>query len=141
MDLQSNKKVWKLLFLCKHLAKLIKDEQLRNCTGSLNVSKELRDLVQVIRDVINCKVWKKPTLEMVLDGIKVVRNWEVLPANLIIHRKELFELDRKYNTQIRRIMNLNSLEASKEAEKIEFKDNNICCKNYHAPKRCVTPGL
>ena len=37
VDLQSysNKKVWRLLVPCKHLAELMKDEQLRNCTDSL----------------------------------------------------------------------------------------------------------
>ena len=143
VDLQSysNKKVWRLLLPCKHLTELIKDEQLRNCTHSLRVSKELSDLVQFILDAINCEVGKKPNLEMVPEGIEVVRNWEFLPANPICYRRMLFELDQKYNTQINKIMNSDSLEASKEAEKIEFKDNNIGCKNDHASKRCVTPGL
>ena len=139
LDLCNNKNLSELLH-CKHLAEVIKAEQLRN-QGSLQVSKELENLVKFILDAINCDVGKKPAFARVPDDQQPIRKLETFPARPIIRRQVLYSQDIKNKTQILRLLNLNPLEFSKESEKMEFLESHIICKNKHESKKSVTPGM
>ena len=140
---------------CSELAALFKEEQ--QLSSHKQVSEPLYQLLRFIIEAIYSRAAKKPAFKAVEK--EVVQNLKWFPANPIIRKQVLYEIDRKYATQSETqyqhdlnkgsvnttkykgpITRLKVMELSKEDEKLECAESDIGCKNNHAATKGVLPG-